>query len=249
MTRSAGEFIGRATFEALTGRAVAHARVSRARAIRSAHISSWPRGPRLLCVAPATANFLAKAARGLADDLLSTLVLSFTGPMMLAPAMNCEMWEKPAVQRNVAQLRARRFVIRRPRRRLAELPRNGRGTHGRAGNDLRKAIARELGRSAPRKVKLPAATILVRWHRDGPHPDHFWPHAAVSRPGALSDQRLERPHGTGPGRGGPGAGHEVVDRQRAGRSRIPAGVPRSSVSFRPRTCSPNARQFSPSATG
>jgi phosphopantothenoylcysteine decarboxylase/phosphopantothenate--cysteine ligase len=56
-------------------------------------------------VAPTTANFLAKAACGLADDLLSTLLLSFTGPIVLAPAMNKEMWVKPAVQRNVAQLR------------------------------------------------------------------------------------------------------------------------------------------------
>ncbi|MEK6234401.1 MAG: hypothetical protein N2C14_06795, partial [Planctomycetales bacterium] len=69
-----------------------------------AHISLAARAD-LLCVAPATANFLAKAAGGLADDLLSTLALSFTGPILLAPAMNCEMWEKPAVQRNAAQLR------------------------------------------------------------------------------------------------------------------------------------------------
>ena len=60
----------------------------------------------LLCVAPATANILAKAAQGLADDLLSTLLLWFDGPVVMAPAMNSRMWEKPAVQRNVAQLRA-----------------------------------------------------------------------------------------------------------------------------------------------
>jgi phosphopantothenoylcysteine decarboxylase/phosphopantothenate--cysteine ligase len=60
----------------------------------------------LLCVAPATAHFLGQAACGLAEDLLSTLLLSFTGPVALAPAMNTEMWEKPAVQRNVEQLRA-----------------------------------------------------------------------------------------------------------------------------------------------
>jgi phosphopantothenoylcysteine decarboxylase/phosphopantothenate--cysteine ligase len=59
----------------------------------------------LLCVAPATANLMAKAAHGLADDLLSTLLLSFAGPILLAPAMNTEMWEKPAVQRNLQQLR------------------------------------------------------------------------------------------------------------------------------------------------
>jgi phosphopantothenoylcysteine decarboxylase/phosphopantothenate--cysteine ligase len=65
----------------------------------------------LLCVAPATANFLAKAAHGVADDLLSTLVLSFTGPVLVAPAMNCEMWAKAAVQRNLGQLRDDGFHI------------------------------------------------------------------------------------------------------------------------------------------
>ena len=68
-------------------------------------------GADLLCVAPATANLLAKAAHGLADDLLSTLLLAFHGPMILAPAMNSFMWEKPAVKRNVEQLRADGFLI------------------------------------------------------------------------------------------------------------------------------------------
>jgi len=58
----------------------------------------------LLCVAPTSADVLAKAAHGLADDLLSTLLLSFSGPILLAPAMNAQMWDKAAVQRNVAQL-------------------------------------------------------------------------------------------------------------------------------------------------
>ena len=70
-----------------------------------AHIELAEKG-QLLVVAPATANFMAKAAQGLADDLLSTLYLSFTRPVLIAPAMNCDMWEKPAVQRNVQQLRA-----------------------------------------------------------------------------------------------------------------------------------------------
>ena len=105
MTHSAQRFVGTATFEALTGRPV--------------HTELWndpqhPLGPHirlaaeadLLCVAPATANLLAKAAHGLADDLLSTLLLVFEGPVLFAPAMNCQMWEKPAVQRNVEQLRS-----------------------------------------------------------------------------------------------------------------------------------------------
>jgi len=103
MTPSASRFIGAATFQALTGRAV----------VTDLFDERYPLGPhielskdsKLLCVAPATANFLAKAAAGLADDLLSTLYLTFTGSILLAPAMNCEMWDNPAVQRNVATLR------------------------------------------------------------------------------------------------------------------------------------------------
>jgi phosphopantothenoylcysteine decarboxylase/phosphopantothenate--cysteine ligase len=104
MTRCAQKFVGAATFRALTGRPVA---------TRGFEADDHPLGPhielarqaQLLCVAPATANFLAKAAHGVADDLLSTLLLSFTGPVLLAPAMNKEMWTKAAVQRNVEQLR------------------------------------------------------------------------------------------------------------------------------------------------
>jgi len=107
MTESATRLVGPKTFEALTGRPVrtevfgpgAHPHIELAAAAE------------LVCVAPATANLLAKAALGLADDLLSTLLLSFSGPVILAPAMNSQMWEKPAVQRNVAQLRADGFVL------------------------------------------------------------------------------------------------------------------------------------------
>lgn len=108
MTRSAQKFVGAATFRALTGRPVA---------TRSFESDSHPLGPHielarqaeLLCIAPATADFIAKAAHGIADDLLSTMLLSFTGPIVVAPAMNKEMWAKPAVQRNVAQLKADGF--------------------------------------------------------------------------------------------------------------------------------------------
>ncbi len=104
MTAASREFIGPATFAALTGRPVFERIFDETAHPLGAHIELAQRG-QLLCVAPATANLLAKAAYGLADDLLSTLLLSFTGPVLLAPAMNCEMWDKPVVQRNVAQLR------------------------------------------------------------------------------------------------------------------------------------------------
>jgi len=102
MTRSATKLVSPNTFQALSGRPVqtkvfgpgAHPHIELA---QKAH---------LLCIAPATANFLAKAACGLADDLLSTVLLSFDGPVLMAPAMNTLMWEKPAVKRNIAQLKA-----------------------------------------------------------------------------------------------------------------------------------------------
>jgi phosphopantothenoylcysteine decarboxylase/phosphopantothenate--cysteine ligase len=68
-----------------------------------AHIE-LSRGADLFCIAPATANILAKAANGIADDLLSTLILSFEKTLLFAPAMNTTMWNKPAVQRNIKQL-------------------------------------------------------------------------------------------------------------------------------------------------
>jgi len=104
MTASAERFIGAATFAALTGRPVAREIFDESQFPLGAHITLAERGE-LLVVAPASADFMAKAAHGLADDLLSTLYLAFGKPMLLAPAMNTAMWEQPAVQRNVAQLR------------------------------------------------------------------------------------------------------------------------------------------------
>jgi len=104
MTRAARRFVGPATFRALTGRPVASDTFDRGQFPLGAHIELAEKAD-LMVVAPASADFLAKAACGLADDLLSTLVLSFDGPLLVAPAMNAAMWAKPAVQRNVTTLR------------------------------------------------------------------------------------------------------------------------------------------------
>jgi phosphopantothenoylcysteine decarboxylase/phosphopantothenate--cysteine ligase len=101
MTRSATRLVGPKTFEALSGRPVSRHVFGPG---GHPHID-LARNADLLCIAPATANILAKAACGLADDLLSTLLLSFGGPVLMAPAMNTLMWQKPPVQRNLAQLR------------------------------------------------------------------------------------------------------------------------------------------------
>ncbi len=107
MTSAATRLVGPKTFEALTGRPV---RTKTFGPGAHPHIE-LAEGAELLCVAPATANILAKAAGGLADDLLSTVLLSFGGPVIMAPAMNDRMWQKPAVQRNVEQLRADGVVL------------------------------------------------------------------------------------------------------------------------------------------
>lgn len=103
MTESAQKFLGSATLMALTGRPVATDLFEPAMPL-GAHIE-LARDSKILCVAPATANFLSNAATGKADDLLSTLYLCFTGPVIIAPAMNVEMWNQPSVQRNIQQLR------------------------------------------------------------------------------------------------------------------------------------------------
>jgi phosphopantothenoylcysteine decarboxylase/phosphopantothenate--cysteine ligase len=103
LTRHARRFVGAATFAALTGRPVASRSFDPAAHPLGAHIELAARAD-LVVVAPATADFLAKAAQGAADDLLTTLVLCAECPVVVAPAMNSAMWTKAAVQRNLARL-------------------------------------------------------------------------------------------------------------------------------------------------
>ncbi|MET0767493.1 MAG: bifunctional phosphopantothenoylcysteine decarboxylase/phosphopantothenate--cysteine ligase CoaBC [Aeromicrobium sp.] len=110
-TESSLHIVGAATWEALSGKPVqvgvfehvdevAHVRIGQA--------------ADLVLVAPATANILAKAAHGLADDLLTNTLLTARCPVMFAPAMHTEMWENAATQANVATLRARGHVVLEP---------------------------------------------------------------------------------------------------------------------------------------
>src|SRR3989449_920417 len=100
----AAEFVRPVTFEALTGRPVLTSLWERDRAL--AHIG-LAREPDLVIVAPATANVLARAAMGLADDVLTALLLARTGPVLAAPAMNDAMYAHPATRANVKMLAAR----------------------------------------------------------------------------------------------------------------------------------------------
>ena len=108
MTSAAQKFVQPLTFAALTGRRVLTDLFALEAAIE--HISVAQEN-QLLAIAPATADLLAKFAHGLADDFLTTLYMAFTGPVVLAPAMNVNMWQHPATQSNLAALRARGHCI------------------------------------------------------------------------------------------------------------------------------------------
>ena len=104
MTKAAQAFVGKTTFAALSGRTVAHDLFDCHLHPLGSHITLSEQS-QLLCIAPASADFLSKAANGVGDDLLSTLYLAFSGPVVMAPAMNSAMWAHAAVQRNTKQLR------------------------------------------------------------------------------------------------------------------------------------------------
>ena len=105
MTEAATHFVTPMTFQALSGHPVYCDQWDTRVANNMAHIE-LSREADIILVAPASADFLAKLAHGLADDLLSTLALARNCPLLVAPAMNLQMWSNPATQRNVATLRA-----------------------------------------------------------------------------------------------------------------------------------------------
>ena len=106
MSANAGEFVTPLTFEALSGNPVYHKLFNSEYSADMEHIRISEQA-HLLLVAPATASTLGKMANGLADDALSSLYLAFKGPVMVAPAMNSNMWENLAVQENIEKLKAR----------------------------------------------------------------------------------------------------------------------------------------------
>jgi len=112
LTRAARRFVGPLTFEALTAQPVITSMFRSGENREIGHIR-LAQEVALLAVVPATANILGKFAHGIADDFLSTLYLSCPAPVLIAPAMNVEMWHHPAVQTNVRILqdRGHRIVL------------------------------------------------------------------------------------------------------------------------------------------
>ncbi len=172
MTAGAAEFVRPLTFEALTGRPVLTSLWERDRAL--AHIG-LAKSPDLVVVAPATAQLLARAAQGMADDLLTAILLARTGPVLAAPAMNDAMYAHPATQANIATLTGRGWTFIGPDTgALAEGPseRPGRMSEPEA---ILEAVLRYLGadsRWAGRKVVVSA----------GPTREHLDPVRVITNP-------------------------------------------------------------------
>ncbi|MBQ6298724.1 MAG: bifunctional phosphopantothenoylcysteine decarboxylase/phosphopantothenate--cysteine ligase CoaBC [Selenomonadaceae bacterium] len=113
MTRAATEFVSPRTFQEITGNAVFVEMFGDAAHFHVAHVALADFAD-LVLIAPATANFLAKAAHGIADDLLTTTILAFDKEILIAPSMNTKMYENPATQANLAILKARGVKILEP---------------------------------------------------------------------------------------------------------------------------------------
>ena len=107
-TRAALAFVGSATWEALSGRPVATDVWTSVHEVPHVRLGQEAD---LVLVAPATADLLARSAQGLADDLLTNVLLTAHGPVLMAPAMHTEMWQHPATQHNVALLRERGVLV------------------------------------------------------------------------------------------------------------------------------------------
>src|SRR3989449_6433661 len=172
LTASAAEFVRPVTFEALTGRPVLTSLWERDRAL--AHIG-LAREPDLVIVAPATAHLLARAAMGLADDVLTALLLARTGPVLAAPAMNDAMYAHPATRANMKMLAARGWQFVGPETGpLAEGPsdRPGRMSEPEA---ILAAAERLLLQRAPWQGKSVVVTA-------GPTREHLDPVRVVTNP-------------------------------------------------------------------
>jgi phosphopantothenoylcysteine decarboxylase/phosphopantothenate--cysteine ligase len=110
LTENAARFVTPLTFQALSGQPVRHGLWDAEAELGMGHLE-LARWADTILIAPASADTIAKLAHGFADDLLSTLCLAATAPLVVAPAMNHRMWLHPATQANVATLRARGVAI------------------------------------------------------------------------------------------------------------------------------------------
>lgn len=150
MTESAAKLVAPQTFYSLSGRPV---RLSLWTDPQSAHPHIGAgKDARIFCIAPATADIIAKAAAGIADDLVSTTILAFDGPILLAPAMNSVMWSKPATRRNVARLEEDGFFFVGPEAGRLSCGDEGLGRMAEP-EAIQETIEKILAGSAPSKIR------------------------------------------------------------------------------------------------
>ena len=153
MTEAAEEFVTPLTFAALTGRKTLTDLFAVESAIEHMAVAQEHE---ILVVAPATADLLAKLAHGLADDFLTTLYLAFTGPVVLAPAMNVNMWRHAATQGNLETLRKRGHRIVEPESGYLACGMTGPGRLAEP-----ETIAEAVAREGARRKDLEGETILI----------------------------------------------------------------------------------------
>ncbi|HEX7089049.1 MAG TPA: bifunctional phosphopantothenoylcysteine decarboxylase/phosphopantothenate--cysteine ligase CoaBC [Longimicrobiales bacterium] len=154
MTRAAREFVGAITFEALTGRPVAGEIFDPGHALDHIRLG---READVVCIAPATADFLARAASGQADDLLTAILLAARIPVLLCPAMNDRMWAHPQTRMNIRRLRRLGYRI--------VGPATGRLAYGEGEGPGRMeepaTIIEHVGRALEGETPLSGRTVIV----------------------------------------------------------------------------------------
>ena len=176
------EFVGAPTWAALSGKPVATEVWDDVHEVPHVRIGQHAD---LVVVAPATADLLAKAAHGLADDLLTNTLLTARCPVVFAPAMHTEMWEHPATQANVATLRSRGVLVVEPAEGRLTGADTGKGRLPEPDEIFevcRDVLARAYGSPAARPGRPPRRRLRRR-------------HPRVPRPGALPRQPLLGPAG------------------------------------------------------
>ena len=139
MTSNAQQFVTPLTFQTISTHPV-HTDLFGSYQPEIAHIALADKAD-LLIIAPATANIIAKCAAGIADDLLSSVVLSTAAPVLIAPAMNTKMWENPVTQQNVSKLKERGFILAGPATGELACGYEGKGRLAELDDILEKTIA------------------------------------------------------------------------------------------------------------
>ncbi|MFO7942555.1 MAG: bifunctional phosphopantothenoylcysteine decarboxylase/phosphopantothenate--cysteine ligase CoaBC [Bacillota bacterium] len=173
MTEAATHLVAPLTFRTISDSPVYTRMFEEPRRWNVEHIALAEWGD-VMVVAPATANCLAKAASGLADDYLSTLLLAFPGPKLFAPAMNTHMWQNPSTRRNVATLRDDGYTVVEP-----DVGRLASGAEGPGRFPEPETIVEEISSFVHADSSLAGRTVLVT---AGPTREYFDPVRFLSNP-------------------------------------------------------------------